>query len=231
MTEATRTPTASVPPTASEIRPMPDGLDAPRALPAAPAAPASPAAPEAPASPGASSRPRGSGDDLPASRSRRDWERMKGWPEGVPITVGLVREVAFELQRTSVREELMNRLRASKLAPNPMHAGLWVAVVAVVPQSHMLLRFVDHHPGAMVVWLALLLAVTWWALGRMIGSLHGPSLRAGLRRAGIDCCVRCGHLLGGVGPDVTCPECGQAHDQLPLGWGPGPIEPAAGPRR
>jgi hypothetical protein len=195
---------------------MPHGLDARRAVP-----------------PASRTTPRSGGrrDDTPVGRWRRDWEQMKGWPEGVPITIGLLRELKFERQRTSVQKELADRLGALKLAPNPASVGLWTASMAVVPQSHMLLRFVDHHPAAMAVWLILLLALMWWIGTTLMKRLGAPSLRACLRRAGVDCCARCGHLLGDLGPTTTCPECGQPHDELPLGWGPGPIEPAAGPRR
>jgi hypothetical protein len=67
------------------------------------------------------------------------------------------------------------------------------------------------------------------AVALLLNRVGDPTFRAGLRRQGIDCCVRCGHLMQTDRPNASCPECGFSHEHLPLGWEPSPPAAAASP--
>jgi hypothetical protein len=166
----------------------------------------------------------GSPGTAPVSRLRRFYEHTRGWPRSVPVDGDLCRRVIFERSRTSVGKDLHARLTEAGLV-DVRGAMLWVLIVVVLPQSVQIIRMLfEATPMIVALWIVCVIGLEFFAVRRMLRQFTAPAVRASLRREGIDCCARCGHLMGAGGPADTCPECGQSHELLPLGWGPGPIE-------
>lgn len=147
---------------------------------------------------------------------------FRGWPDGLPVTPVLLRRAKYNLMRTSVNADLKERFRRANAGVGYVRPittapilGFWLFFQPVVlwANSPSVLLLVLT-PG-----IALQLAWAWWQLKR----IYAPRLRASLRREGVNCCVRCGHMIGLDEPASTCPECGLDHRDLPLGWGPGEI--------
>lgn len=170
-----------------------------------------------------SARMSASGGAGPAGRIRRFWEHTRGWPKSVPVDCDLHRRVAFERSRTSVAKDLHARLTKAGLI-SARGVVLWVLIVVLAPHSIQLFRMVfEATPLLVALWIALVIGFEVLAVRQMVRRFSGSAVRASLRREGVDCCARCGHLMGAGGLADTCPECGQSHEELPLGWGPDPI--------
>ena len=166
-------------------------------------------------------------NDRPNVVRRLRW-RLRGWPRALPLDPTLARRIAGDLLRRSVADEAARRLLesdvpASAAWKNGVYVLLFVPGVLVGPIGAITSGVVSL-AVIVVMFLAQLAAVAL-----LLNRVGDPTFRAGLRRQGIDCCVRCGHLMQTDRPDASCPECGFSHEHLPLGWEPSPPAAAASP--
>jgi hypothetical protein len=165
--------------------------------------------------------------DRPGALRRLKW-RLRGWPRALPLDLALAWRIEGDLLRRSVADEAARRLLESDV-PAPAAWKLSVYVLLFVPGVLVgpigaITSGVVSLAVIVVMFLAQLAAVAL-----LLNRVGDPTFRAGLRRQGIDCCVRCGHLMQTDRPNASCPECGFSHEHLPLGWEPSPPAAAASP--
>jgi len=170
------------------------------------------------------------GDDTPVGPMRRWLAHARGWPCGVPVRNDLQQRVRYELSRTSVGEDLLVRFRRAGLS-RIGRGAVWGGLVGAAPGlAHLAVMLLGADATVISLAVITMLIVQWLAIHRLARVVLGPRTRAGLRREGVDCCVRCGHLMGTGGPDDACPECGFDHAAFPLGWTPDASAVRGGPR-
>ncbi|MFK7961983.1 MAG: hypothetical protein AB8G96_15825 [Phycisphaerales bacterium] len=161
---------------------------------------------------------------LPAPRLRA---KLAGWPAALPFDDLLRQRAKFELNRTSVQADYIRRSEKAGLK-HRQDAGFAMVGLGVLPFLIQLAgQAIGFGPAGIGVLVGLMLVVQVCGVVFLIGRLRGPSLRAGLRRLEIDCCVRCGQMINSGTIGHRCPECGLDHGAFPLGWGPGPIQDGA----
>jgi len=142
---------------------------------------------------------------------------VRGWPRGLAPDRELLERCLHDTRDPAVMEDLAARLRRTE---EPLGRFPWafafVELIAYVPL--VILPF-THGLGTTLAWLAVVILVEW-QIGRPAfqGWWH-PRFRALLRRHGVASCIRCGHVAGGRHPGGACPECGQPHEHVPVGWG------------
>ena len=168
-------------------------------------------------------------DDRPGVLRRLKW-RLRGWPRALPLDLTTAFRAESDLMRTSIATQASTRLADSGLrSPAARNAG--ITLLTTIPSTVL---------GPLLIWtsgstsgplaFALIVIVFLIQIGALVlgfTNAGDPTFRAGLRRQGIDCCVRCGHLMQTDRPDASCPECGFCHEHLPLGWEPPPKAAAA----
>lgn len=165
------------------------------------------------------------GDPRPADRpapwrpgpfTRWRLREVRGWPPALAPDRMLLDQCVEDGRDPSVMEELTRRLHREegRLGRFPWGAAL-VELAVYVPL--VMLPF-THGLGATLGWLVVVILVEWQVSRRALHRMWHPRFRALLRRHGVDCCIRCGQLAGGVDPAGSCPECGQRHEHVPLGW-------------
>ncbi len=167
---------------------------------------------------GASARPG------PRGGLARWWlHAVRGWPEALPFDRPLLDACFRDAARPGVEADLRARFRAQddRLGRFP-----WaIAVLELIVDAPLLvLPFVaglDWFLG----WLAVVILFEWFASRVAFRQWFHPRMRALLRRRGVDCCLRCGHLIESREPAAACPECGQRHDRFPLRWAGGLAPP------
>ena len=156
-------------------------------------------------------------DAGPRSRLGRWWlHSVRGWPEALPLDRPLLDACFRDAAHPGVEADLKARFRASggRLGRFP-----WAIAVLelAVDLPLLILPFVAPLPW-FLAWLAVVIVFEWFVGRLAFRQWFHPRLRALLRRRGVDCCLRCGHLIEGRDAAATCPECGQEHEQFPLRW-------------
>lgn len=148
------------------------------------------------------------------------WRTVSGWPAGVPVDDRVVLDAAAIRGDDARRADIDRRLERSFDGLRMARASRTALVVAT--GAFVLTVVIDRairaaYPGMPLGGLAILGAVAI-----SVVTLHRlrtlPLIRASLRGAGLDVCVRCGHAIMGDASAATCPECGFDHRHLPLDW-------------
>lgn len=160
---------------------------------------------------------------------RLKW-RLRGWPRALPLDLTTAFRVESDLMRTSIATQASTRLADSGLQ-SPAARSTGVVLLTIIPSGILLpLGIWTSGSSSGPLAFALIALAFLMQIGTLVlrfTNAGDPTFRAGLRRQGIDCCVRCGHLMETDRPDASCPECGLSHEHLPLGWEPPPKAAAA----
>ncbi len=158
-----------------------------------------------------------------ATGARTRWDGIRGWPDGLPVDRRLDERVAFELQRTSIKRELVRRSRGRLADTRDTLAIFGLGVLVLHFSSEVTDGLLLRPLLAFAVHAVVVGGYGLWAACHLVRRFRAPHLRAMLRRNGVDCCIGCGFLMARGEPADTCPECGREHADFPIGWGPGPI--------
>ncbi len=124
-------------------------------------------------------------------------------------------EAVFASEAADLKAYLRSALHHSVRLSNVMRMFLSVFLLPLIALP--VLALPTRQVSVQVGLLALAAIATYTLVYRLLmRTLIAPELRARLREAGCNTCVRCGYDLSGHGEtNVICPECGLRHPEPP----------------